>query len=328
MNRVPLLSTRKLVLEALDRSSVTRFPIKAMYNSLLGGIINDHALMSIPIDDHMAHRGHSVFDTLSVINGRAFILQSHLDRLLKSASQARIELPFERQKIAEILKQLAASTGLQCCKIRYWLSTGPGSIEVFPLPGMSAFYAIAFEGDARAGNTDIQKEFTSSVPLKPKLLATMKSTNYLLNALCAMESQDQGGHFGIMVNEAGFIAEGPVANLSFILPGRRFVTPPYDDILRGTTSLCVVNNAKELLNKGILASVEQRNIHIDEAKTCEEMFYSSGDTIHPVLEWDGKKIGSGVRGPISQLFIDAHLRNFENPALCEEIPYNLYKNDL
>jgi hypothetical protein len=34
-------------------------------------------------------------------------------------------------------------------------------------------------------------EATVSVPLKTKLLATLKSTNYLINALTAMEAEDK-----------------------------------------------------------------------------------------------------------------------------------------
>ena len=42
----------------------------AMYSSILGGIVTDHAYMVLPLDDHMVHRGHSVFDTAILANGR------------------------------------------------------------------------------------------------------------------------------------------------------------------------------------------------------------------------------------------------------------------
>ena len=45
------------------------------------------------------------------------------------------------------------------------------------------------------------------MPLKPSLLATMKSTNYLLNALVAMEAESRGAHLGIQIDEHGFLAE-------------------------------------------------------------------------------------------------------------------------
>jgi 4-amino-4-deoxychorismate lyase len=40
-----------------------------MYSSLVGAITTDVAAMVLPLDDHMVHRGHSVFDTAILING-------------------------------------------------------------------------------------------------------------------------------------------------------------------------------------------------------------------------------------------------------------------
>jgi 4-amino-4-deoxychorismate lyase len=42
---------------------------KAMYSSVLEGITTDPAMMLIPLDDHMVHRGHGVFDTALIIEG-------------------------------------------------------------------------------------------------------------------------------------------------------------------------------------------------------------------------------------------------------------------
>ena len=50
-------------------SSVEKQPYPAMYSSIYGGIILDPAMMVIPIDDHMVHRGHGVFDTAIIFNG-------------------------------------------------------------------------------------------------------------------------------------------------------------------------------------------------------------------------------------------------------------------
>eukprot|EP00966_Prymnesium_polylepis_P246130 5693213-Prymnesium_polylepis.1 len=50
--------------------------------------------MTLPIDDHAIVRGHAVFDTASLVGGRLYRLEAHLQRLLKSASAARLKLPF------------------------------------------------------------------------------------------------------------------------------------------------------------------------------------------------------------------------------------------
>lgn len=41
----------------------------AMYSSVFGGITTDPALMVIPMDDHIVHRGHGVFDTAAIFDG-------------------------------------------------------------------------------------------------------------------------------------------------------------------------------------------------------------------------------------------------------------------
>ncbi|PQQ12414.1 D-amino-acid transaminase chloroplastic [Prunus yedoensis var. nudiflora] len=63
-----------LLVELLEKlrekwSKVEKQPYPAMYSSTYGGIILDPALMVIPIDDHMVHRGHGVFDTVIILNG-------------------------------------------------------------------------------------------------------------------------------------------------------------------------------------------------------------------------------------------------------------------
>lgn len=42
---------------------------RSMYSSVVGAITTDVAAMVVPLDDHMVHRGHSVFDTTTLVNG-------------------------------------------------------------------------------------------------------------------------------------------------------------------------------------------------------------------------------------------------------------------
>src|SRR5574339_653416 len=82
----------------------------AMYSSVLGGIVTDPALMVLPLDDHMVHRGHGVFDTATLTNGMLYQLDPHLDRLVKSAGGARIPLPFSRERLRQIILETAAAS--------------------------------------------------------------------------------------------------------------------------------------------------------------------------------------------------------------------------
>src|SRR5215468_2999131 len=76
-----------------------RQPVKysAFYSSQLGGVVTDPALMVIPFDDHMVHRGHGIFDTAALVNGKIYDLEAHLDRFLRSAERSRLALAGSRE---------------------------------------------------------------------------------------------------------------------------------------------------------------------------------------------------------------------------------------
>ena len=54
------------------------------------------------------------------------------------------------------------------------------------------------------------------VPLKPRYLAELKSNNYMLNAMTAMEAQARGGTFGIAVDSAGLLRESCALNVVIV----------------------------------------------------------------------------------------------------------------
>ena len=100
----------KEVIEQL-RALRGKQPVKytAFYSSQLGGVVTDPALMVIPFDDHMVHRGHGIFDTAGIVNGRIYDLDAHLDRFLKSAERSKLKLPGTRDEMRDIIKTTAAS---------------------------------------------------------------------------------------------------------------------------------------------------------------------------------------------------------------------------
>src|SRR5690349_11470010 len=101
----------------------TRQPVQywAFYSSQLGGIVTDPSLMVLPFDDHMVHRGHGIFDTAGLVNGRIYDLEAHLDRFLGSAERSRLKLAGTRADMRNIIVKTAAASGRRDGAIRYWL---------------------------------------------------------------------------------------------------------------------------------------------------------------------------------------------------------------
>src|SRR5436190_15555622 len=95
------------------RALRARQPVKysAFYSSQLGGIVTDPALMVIPFDDHMVHRGHGIFDTAAIVDGKIYDLDAHLDRFLASADRSKLRLPGSRDDIRDIIIKTTAASG-------------------------------------------------------------------------------------------------------------------------------------------------------------------------------------------------------------------------
>ncbi|WP_419920609.1 aminotransferase class IV [Candidatus Poriferisodalis sp.] len=280
----------------------------AMFSSYLGGVVTDPALMTVPLDDHMVHRGHGVFDTCSLVNGRLYRLGIHIDRLLASATGARLEVPWSRDELIQMVADTAASSGARNGIVRYWLTAGPGGFSFMPAECEEpCFYCVVLDPMSfGAGGFDPMRDgfretTVRDTPMKPPLLAQIKSNNYLLNVLTHLEAADGGGTFGIIVDDDGYIAEACVLNVCSISHAGVLVTPPFEGILHGTTMRRLLDLARStLVPEGLLTGVEQRRLRADETRTGVELIMSGGDThVFPVVEWDGAPIGDGEVGPVA-----------------------------
>ncbi|XP_047335139.1 D-amino-acid transaminase, chloroplastic-like isoform X2 [Impatiens glandulifera] len=280
-------------------------PYPAMYSSVFGGIVLDPSLMVIPLDDHMVHRGHGVFDTAIIIDGYLYELDVHLDRFLRSASSSRISSPFPRSTLRNILIQLTATSQCKKGTLRYWLTSGPGDFLLSPAGcPSSAFYAVVITDDFPQQKKGV-KVITSTVPMKPPQFATMKNVNYLPNVLSVMEAQDKGAFASIWIDNNGFIAEGPNVNVAFITHDKELVLPSFDNILRGCTAKRLLELAPEFVKDGRLKSVRTGDITVEEGKGCAEMmFVGSTLPLLPIVEWDDKPIGDGEVGELTMALCD------------------------
>ena len=293
--------------EALDqlRALRARQPVKywAFYSSQLGGIVTDPALMVLPFDDHMVHRGHGIFDTASIVDGKIYDLEAHLDRFLRSAKLSRLALPCSRDDMREIIVRTTAASGKRDGSIRYWISAGPGSLGLPPVAGAEpGFFVMIFAGLAYPATwlTEGLRVMTTTYPIKPPLYAITKSTNYLPNILMQMEAQEAGLDNGVFVDEAGHVGESSNMNVAFVTEGGVLQHPKFDHILSGCTSLRLLELARGAVGS-VLRGVEVRDIPVAEARAAREMLLiGSSVKVAPIVEWDRKPIGDGKPGPAAK----------------------------
>ncbi|KAB2024780.1 hypothetical protein ES319_D06G109200v1 [Gossypium barbadense] len=323
LSDIPLLSC----LEAIEKLKRNRENNKgnqqylAMYSSIFGGIVTDEAAMVIPMDDHMVHRGHGVFDTAIIANRHLYELDQHVDRIVKSATMAKIILPFDRETIQRILIQTVSVSKCINGSLRYWISAGPGDFQLSTSGcHQPALYAIVIEDKSLFDSKGI-KVVTSSIPMKPPQFATMKSVNYLPNALSKMEAEEKGAYAAIWLDDDGFVAEGPSMNVAFITKEKEMLMPKIDKILNGCTAKRVLTLAEGLVREGKLCGIRVDNVSVDEGKSADEMMLiGSGVLVRPVIQWDEQVIGDGKEGPITKTLLNFILEDMKSGPSSVRVP--------
>jgi 4-amino-4-deoxychorismate lyase len=305
----------------------SRQPVKfwAFYSSQLGGIVTDPALMVIPFDDHMVHRGHGIFDTAGIVNGKIYDLEAHLDRFLRSAERSKLKAPGTREEMRDIIIATTAASGHRDGSIRYWLSSGPGSLELTPAAGADpGFFVMVFAGLVYPDRwySEGLRVMTTTYPIKPPLYAITKTTNYLPNVLMQMEAKEAGFDNGVFIDAAGHVGESSNMNVAFVTKDGALAHPKFDHILSGCTSLRLLELAPKLRDQGLITSVEVRDITVDEAHAAREMLLiGSSIKVAPIIQWDTHTVGNGKPGPIAAALLHLLEEDMRTGDRLIDVPY-------
>ena len=300
-------------------------PYWAFYSSQFGGIVTDPALMVIPFDDHMVHRGHGIFDTATLVEGRIYDLEAHLDRFLLSADRSKLRRAASRHEMRDIIVRTTAASGRRDGSIRYWLSSGPGSLELSPAAGAEpGFFVMVFAGLSYPDRwyTEGLRVMTTTYPIKAPLYAITKATNYLPNVLMQMEAKEAGLDNGVFIDADGYVGESSNMNVAFVTAESVFVHPKFDHILSGCTSLRLLELAPALTHEGLLTGVEVRDIPVDEARASREMvLLGSSVKVASVVQWDGRPIGNGAPGPVAKALLRLLESDMRSSDRLIDVPY-------
>jgi branched-chain amino acid aminotransferase len=288
----------------------------AMYSSVLGGVVTDPFLMTIPVDDHMVHRGDGIFEAFKCVNGNIYNLTAHLERLERSARAVFLTLPASLEHITDLVIGTIRIAGTRDCLIRLFVSRGPGGFTTNPYECPSSqIYIVACNPSVYPEEQSTEGVFikSSSIPVKKSYFATIKSCNYLPNVLMKKEAVDAGVQYTVSIDENGFLGEGSTENIGLVTPDRTLKFPRFARILKGTTVTRVAELAESLVANGKLEQVVFEDITLNEAYSgAEILLFGTTFDILPAVIFDGHAIGSGRPGGIYQLLLELLTRDIEN----------------
>ncbi|UCG13715.1 MAG: aminotransferase class IV [Deltaproteobacteria bacterium] len=300
----------------------------AMYSSVLGGAVTHPFLMTVPLDDHMVHRGDGIFEAFKCINGNIYNLEGHLERLERSARAVHLKLPATLEEITRLTVGTIRIAGTRDCLVRLFISRGPGGFTTNPYEcSASQCYIVVCRLNPPPDEHYEQGVAvkSSKIPTKKSYFATIKSCNYLPNVLMKKEAMDAGVQFTISIDENGLLGEGSTENIGVVTPDLTLKLPRFSRILKGTTVTRIAELAEPLAEEGKLKRVVFEDITLNEAYSSEEiLLFGTTFDVLPVVTFDEHPIGNGRPGPVYQmlreLFEQDLLTNsaLHTPAYSEE----------
>ena len=254
----------------------------------------------ISVFDHGLLYGDGVFEGIRAYNGRVFKLEEHINRLYESAKTVDIQIPLSKEEFKDVVIELLRKNKLKDAYIRPIVTRGVGRLGMDPRhckkPTIIIIQQRLEEYPLTVARGRTVRAVISSTRRNPPfcLPPMVKSLNYQNNVLAKIEAIHAGADDAIMLDWRGYVCEGTGDNI-FIFKGGALITPPlYAGILPGITRHTIIEIAKRL---GM--EVLERDITVHELYNADEAFLAAtGIEIQPLVDVDGRKIGTGEPGPI------------------------------
>ena len=245
--------------------------------------------------------GDAIYEVIIAVNKKPFELGAHLTRLKKNIFSLKYSLS-DRLDLEEIILEVISRNKFLNQVIYVQISRGTDSIrDHIPSNDLSPTIFVS--------SHEMKTDFSPSSGEKAILLedfrwrkSQIKATSLLANVIYRSEAKNQEV-FETILFENGFITEGAVSNVFCCIDNKIFTPPLTENILPGVTRKVILELIQETSFE-----YEETKIPVDSFLSAEEIWVTNSTKgVIPIIELDGKKIGSGLPGEkylqISKAFI-------------------------
>jgi len=254
---------------------------------------------------HSLHYGMAVFEGVrayNTANGTAiFRLKEHTQRLFNSAKIFQMKVPFDMDTIMNAQLDVVRANKLESCYLRPLVWIGSEKMGVSARGNTIHVGIAAWPWGAYLGEEGLAKGIrvkTSSFTRHHVNVSMVraKASGYYINSILANQEVTADGYDeALLLDTEGYVSEGAGENI-FIVKSGKIYTPDLASCLDGITRDSVVTIARDL---GI--EVIEKRITRDEVYCADEAFFTgTAAEVTPIRELDGRAIGEGSRGPITE----------------------------
>ena len=259
---------------------------------------------SVHILSHTLHYGTGVFEGVRAYktkNGAAiFRLEDHTKRLFEAADKISIEIPYSKDYLNSIQKEIFNINNLDEGYLRPIVYLGSEGLGL-RAKDLSVNVAIAawewpsyMDPEARVKGISIikssYKQYSDPLHSGNKIIGT-----YINSTMAVNEAIKKGADEAILLDKNNHVSEGSGENIFFV-KNNIIYTPTVEHCLNGITRQSVIKIAK-YFNYDVI----EKNFKFDELLDCDEAFFTgTAAEITPITKIDNQLIGSGFRGDVTE----------------------------
>jgi len=264
--------------------------------------------------------GDGVWEGIRVLRGQLLFADQHLTRLYEGAKAIDLDIGRTPAELVSMMHETLeanamrpAPNGTDSIHVRLMVSRGVKSTPYqdprFTITDPTIVIIAEYKSPLPETSTQGMSLFTVHVRRgRPDVLDPSLNTHSKLNCITAcIQAAKAGADEALMLDPQGFVATCNSTHF-FIARGREVWTSTGDYCLAGITRSNVLRCSEQL---GLTA--RQKNFSLADVYSAEEAFVTGTFAgLAPVGSVDGRTIGSGGRGPITERLQQAYIE------LCNE----------
>ena len=279
---------------------------------------------------HTLHYGLGVFEGVRAYKTPTgtsiFRLNEHTIRLFESAHILGLTIPFTKEELNEAQVQVFLRNDLEEGYLRPMVFLGSEAMGI-RAKDLTVHVSIAawpwpdyMDPDSREKGIKVRTSSYTRHHVNITMCKAKSNGNYTNSILALHEALDSGCDEALLLDNEGYVAEGSGENV-FLIKDGVLHTPELTSCLAGITRSTVFTLAKEL---GL--QILERRITRDEVYIADEAFFTgTAAEVLPIQSLDGRTIGGGSRGPITEKIQSAYFDQVRGNRSVNEEWHTLVK---
>lgn len=256
---------------------------------------------------HALHYGGSAFEGIrfykTAQNPAIFRLADHVDRLFYSAKTLHMSLPYSKDEVIDVIKQVARNSKLESGYIRPIAFYGYSKMGVNPIGNPVEFVIACWPWGVYLPHDHVDVKTSNYIRIHPNstVIDAKLSGHYVNGILASLELQGTHYHEALFLDTEGRVTEGVGENF-FMVKNGVIHTPKLGGILAGITRDTVIKLADKL---GF--EVIEVDISLDEAYQADEAFFTgTAAEVTPIRSVNDKILGDGKIGVLTSAIKKAY----------------------